>query len=242
MSRIRIHRSKISAPRRAPVGLFSPQRVLALCVAATMAVDAYVHLHDAAFYDLVGTRLLSQGTLFRAEAAVAVATAVVLLIWPRPVTWAASLLVAGSAFVAVLLSTYVNVGALGPLPNMFEPTWALPGKLASAWAEGIGAVLAWNGLFLSVGYPGRRRSAPALREGEDRDAIAFDDQHDGLQSESPELIDASVDRDGHDVEAHSTGEPPLLLTVTRDKADSASGGRCPDLRTGPAVNSPRRSA
>ena len=236
MSRTRVH------PSRVPVGIFSVQRVLALCVAATMVVDAYVHLHDAAFYDMVGTNVVSQGTLFRVEAVVAAATALVLIIWPRPLTWAASLLVAASAFGAVVLSTYVRVGALGPLPNMFEPTWALPGKLASAWAEGIGAVLAWNGLFLSVGYPGRRRSAPALREGEDRDAIAFDDQHDGLQSESPELIDASVDRDGHDVEAHSTGEPPLLLTVTRDKADSASGGRCPDLRTGPAVNSPRRSA
>ena len=234
MSRTRVH------PSRVPVGIFSVQRVLALCVAATMVVDAYVHLHDAAFYDLVGTNVVSQGTLFRVEAVVAAATALVLIIWPRPLTWAASLLVAASAFGAVVLSTYVRVGALGPLPNMFEPTWALPGKLASAWAEGIGAVLAWNGLFLSVGYPWRRRSAPALREGEDRDAVAFDDQRDGVQSESPELIDASANRP--DVEAHSTGEPPLLLTVTRDKADSASGGRCPDLRTGPAVNSPRRSA
>jgi hypothetical protein len=31
-----------------------------------------------------------------------------------------------------LLYTYVDVGSLGPLPNMYEPTWALPGKRASA--------------------------------------------------------------------------------------------------------------
>jgi hypothetical protein len=33
---------------------------------------------------------------------------------------------------------------------MFEPTWALPGKLSSAWAEGSGTLLALVGLFLSV--------------------------------------------------------------------------------------------
>ena len=204
MSRIRIHRSKISAPRRAPVGLFSPQRVLALCVAATMAVDAYVHLHDAAFYDLVGTRLLSQGTLFRAEAAVAVATAVVLLIWPRPVTWAASLLVAGSAFVAVLLSTYVNVGALGPLPNMFEPTWALPGKLASAWAEAIGTLLAWNGLFLSVDHLWRGRSAPTLWEAD-------------LRADGP---------DAHEPPVNAAGPSTMEQRRSPHAVTPGSGGLC----------------
>jgi hypothetical protein len=158
-----IQRPKVLAPRRGPMGLWSVQRVLALAVAATMVVDAYVHLHDAAFYDLVRSSVVSQGTLFRAEGAVALATALVLLIWPRPMTWAASLLVAGSAFGAVMLYTYVNLGAFGPLPNMFEPTWALPGKLTSAWAEGIGALLALIGLFLSVRHPGRGESAPQER-------------------------------------------------------------------------------
>jgi hypothetical protein len=132
------------------MGLFSPLRVLALGVAAAMIVDAYVHLHDAAFYDLVSTNVVSQGTLFRAEGAVAVAAALALVIWPRPIWWAASLVVAGSAFGAVMLYTYVKLGALGPLPNMFEPTWALPGKLASAWAEGSGTLLALAGLSLAA--------------------------------------------------------------------------------------------
>jgi hypothetical protein len=115
-----------------------------------MAVDAYVHFHDAAFYDLVRTTTVSQGTLFRAEGVVALVAAVVLVIWPRPIWWAASLVVAGSAFGAVMLYTYVHLGALGPLPNMFEPTWALPGKLASAWAEGSGTLLALSGLSLAA--------------------------------------------------------------------------------------------
>ena len=163
MSQTVIDQPKVLAPRRRPIGLWSLQRVCALAVAATMAVDAYVHLHDAAFYDLVRSSLVSQGTLFRAEGAVAVATALVLLISPRPITWAASLLVAGSAFGAVMLYTYVHVGAFGPLPNMFEPTWALPGKLTSAWAEGIGTMLALIGLFFAVRHPRRGGTAPLER-------------------------------------------------------------------------------
>jgi hypothetical protein len=145
-----VHSTEVLARRRGRIGLFSPQRVLALGVAATMAVDAYVHFHDAAFYDLVRTTFVSQGTLFRAEGVIALAAALVLVIWPRPIWWAASLVVAGSAFGAVMLYTYVNLGALGPLPNMFEPTWALPGKLASAWAEGTGILLALAGLSLAA--------------------------------------------------------------------------------------------
>ncbi len=156
MLRTIVHQSDELAERRRPDGLLWVQRAVAFGVAATMAVDAYVHLHDAAFYDLVGTNAVSQGTLFRIEGVVAVVAAVVLLIWPRPITWAASLVVAGSAFGAVMLYTYVKLGALGPLPNMFEPTWALPGKLSSAWAEAIGTSLALVGLFLSVSRPKTR--------------------------------------------------------------------------------------
>jgi hypothetical protein len=159
-----IQQPKVLTPRREPIGPWSVQRVLALAVATTMAVDAYVHLHDAAFYDLVGTGVVSQGTLFRAEGAIALATALVLLIWPRPISWAVSVVVAGSAFGAVMLYTYVKFGAVGPLPNMFEPTWALPGKLTSAWAEGIGTSLALVGLFLSVGHLRRGGSPPTLGE------------------------------------------------------------------------------
>jgi hypothetical protein len=50
---------------------------------------------------------------------------------------------------AVVLYTYVNVGQLGPVPNMYEPSWVLPGKTASAWAEGIGAVLATAGFLVA---------------------------------------------------------------------------------------------
>lgn len=135
--------------RSSPVAI--AQRGLAVAAAATLGVDAYVHFHDAGFYDSVRSSLISQGTLFRVEAALAVAVGLALLMRPRRrIPWAAALTVAASAFGAVMLYRYVNVGALGPLPNMYEPTWVSPGKLTSAWAEGTGTVVAAIGLLVAI--------------------------------------------------------------------------------------------
>jgi hypothetical protein len=114
---------------------------------------------------MVSTSTFSQATLFRAEAIFAAAAAIALLAWPHGVTWAIAVLVTASAAGAVLLNTYVNVGGLGPLPNMYEPTWALPGKEGSGAAEIAGTLLATTGLVLAVrsyGRPGRqgRSSVP----------------------------------------------------------------------------------
>jgi hypothetical protein len=124
--------------------------------AALTAVDAYVHLRDAGLYDAVTSSTLSQGTLFRAEAV----AAIVLLLRPYPLVWAAAVLVAASAAGAVLLYTYVDVGALGPLSNMYEPTWALPCKRASALAGTAATVSALAGLTLALA--GRRRKRPGV--------------------------------------------------------------------------------
>lgn len=138
------------------------QRVLAVAAAATLGVDAYVHFHDAGFYDSVKSSSISQGTLFRVEAVLAVTVGLALLVRPRRrIPWAAALLVAASAFGAVMLYRYVNVGALGPLPNMYEPTWVSPGKLTSAWAEGTGTVIAAIGLFVAIHTHSRQQRPPA---------------------------------------------------------------------------------
>jgi hypothetical protein len=122
-------------------------RLLALAAAAALGIDAYVHLHDAGFYDSVRSSVLSQGDLFRAEAGMAIAVGAAVLVWPRrALAWAVAFLVAASAFGAVMLYRYVDVGSLGPLPNMYEPTWTTPYKLMSAYAEGIGAALTGLGL------------------------------------------------------------------------------------------------
>ncbi|MFI9158730.1 hypothetical protein [Kitasatospora aureofaciens] len=45
-------------------------------------------------------------------------------------------LVAACGLGALLLRRHVGVGALGPLPNMYEPIW-FDEKIRAAWAEGI---------------------------------------------------------------------------------------------------------
>ena len=122
--------------------------------------NAAAHWQNASAYDAV-TGTVSQGELFRAEAALAVVVGLGVLVRPRPSSWLAALLVAASALGAVLLYRYVDVGSLGPLPDMYENTWQVPGKLLSAYAEGAAVVLAGLGLMAAVLA---RRSAPAHRE------------------------------------------------------------------------------
>ena len=148
----RVRASRAWRPRRAwHLSRVGPMlRTLAAATAALLVVDAYVHLRDAGFYDTLTTTTLSEGSLFRGEAIAAIVGAIVLLIWPRPVVWAGVAVVAASAAGAVLLYTYVDVGALGPLPDLYEPTWALPGKGASALAETAATALALAGLVIAL--------------------------------------------------------------------------------------------
>jgi len=125
-------------------------RVLAVVTAVLLAVDAYVHLKYASQYDTFKTSTMSEGDLFRIQGVVAIVVAIALLIWPRVLTWVLAILVAGSAVGAVVLYTYVNVGKLGPIPNLYEGTWDVPGKVPSAVAEGIATLLAIVGLVLTL--------------------------------------------------------------------------------------------
>jgi hypothetical protein len=121
--------------------------VLRAGTAAALGIDAAVHLRNASAYDDVAATV-SQGTLFRVEAAVAIAAGLLVLVWPRRVSWVIALLVGASALAAVLVYRYIDVGPLGPFPDMYENTWQVPGKLLSAYAEGAVVVLATLGLLL----------------------------------------------------------------------------------------------
>ncbi len=114
--------------------------VLALLAALGLGYSAYVHLHLAAGYDAVGSTL-TQGALFRVEAVVALAPGIAVLLSDRRSVWAAAGLTALAGVVAVVLYRYVDVGAIGPIPNMYEPAW-FPEKLRSAYAEGA-VVVVW---------------------------------------------------------------------------------------------------
>lgn len=123
--------------------------LLRLLVAAGLVVDAVVHLNYASRYDPVGNTL-SQGDVFRIESSVSLLVALVLLVAPwRRVDYLLAFLVAASAFGGVMLYRYVNVGAIGPIPNMYEPVW-FGQKTFSAYAEAAAAVLALTGLVRSV--------------------------------------------------------------------------------------------
>jgi hypothetical protein len=94
-------------------------RVLA---AAGLAVDAYVHAHLADRYDAVSASI-SQGTLFRVEAALAALAALLVLVWRRLPGDLFAALVAAGGLALLLVYRYVDVGELGPVPDMYEPVW-----------------------------------------------------------------------------------------------------------------------
>jgi hypothetical protein len=125
-------------------------RSLAVATAALFAIDAYVHFNDAGLYDIGSGGSITEGSLFRGQASVAVVVAITLLIRPHWLVWAIAVLVAAGAAGAVYLYTYVDVGRVGPLPNMYEPTWALPGKRASAVAEAVATATALAGMLAAV--------------------------------------------------------------------------------------------
>lgn len=131
--------------------------VLSAVVATGLVVDAVIHLRLAADRDGIGGAL-SEGNLFRVESAAATLAAVAVLTLPwRRVAYGAALFVSATAFGAVMLYRYVDVGALGPLPNMYEPIW-YHDKSVSAIAELIAAVTAAVTLGLLTW---RRRSRQA---------------------------------------------------------------------------------
>lgn len=122
--------------------------VLRLATAAGLAVDAYMHLKVASAYDVIpGT--ISGGDLFRAESAAAIAVALLVLVRPGRVAYLLAFLVAASALGAVLLYTNVDVGTLGPLPDLYEPVWFTE-KTASAIAEAVAAGAAALGFVFEV--------------------------------------------------------------------------------------------
>jgi hypothetical protein len=124
-------------------------RLLTAITAAGLAVDAYVHWHLAPSFDtLVGTGSphFSQGELFRLEAALALFAAVVILSTRRRVAAGFALLIAAGGLGALLVYGYVNVGNLGPFPDMYDPLWYAE-KTISAVAEAV-ATLGALGLLL----------------------------------------------------------------------------------------------
>jgi hypothetical protein len=154
--------------------------VLRLITAAALAVDAYLHADLAHRYDLNRFAPISQGDLFRIEAGIASLMALLVLVAATRVVWAVAFLVAASALGAVLLYAHTDVGALGPLPDMYEPLW-YPRKTAAAFAEGAATAGALLGFALAVWYARGRRArrlvaVPGVEQPADAPAPADDRQ------------------------------------------------------------------
>lgn len=83
--------------------------------------------------------------MFVAQAVAASAVAVAVLVTGARLAWAAALAVAAASLVALVLSTYVQVPAVGPFPVLYEPFW-YGDKVAAAVAAAVATVLAALGL------------------------------------------------------------------------------------------------
>lgn len=118
-----------------------------------LLVDAAVHLHLAAGYQLSAPSGVGAGNVFRLEGAVAVAAAIFVLLRGTPSSYAVAFLVTLSALGAVVLYRYVDVPQIGPLPGMYEPIWFFE-KSLSAVAEAVAVVTA--GAMLSMSWLPRR--------------------------------------------------------------------------------------
>ncbi|MBR7827331.1 hypothetical protein KDK95_13520 [Actinospica sp. MGRD01-02] len=125
-------------------------------------MDAYVHADLAGQFDGNGTHV-TQGTLFRVQAGLAALAALLVLVRGKRLAAAFALLIAASALGAVLLYRYVDVGALGPLPNMYEPIWYTE-KTVSAIAEAVAAAAGAALLVIQL-VPRRRTGAGTAGRG-----------------------------------------------------------------------------
>lgn len=128
--------------------------VARVVVALALAVSGWIHLDLADTFDFVGEQI-TMGTLFRVQGVVALLVALWLLLARR--SWLpelAALAVALPSAVAVVLSVYVRLPAIGPFPEVYEPVWYAE-KYASAATAALAAVGAATFLALR-----RRRPVP----------------------------------------------------------------------------------
>lgn len=130
---------------------------LRVLTAAALLIDAAVHIQLAPGYQAASPGGIGQGNLFLLESAAAVLAALWVLFRGSRASLAFALVVALSAFAAVVLYRYVDIPAFGPFPAMYEPVWFFE-KSLSAVAEGVGALLAGIGLLRTA--PRRQSEHP----------------------------------------------------------------------------------
>jgi len=129
---------------------------LVVVIVVGLGIDAYTHLDLADIYTGVKTSTVSQATLFRIEAVAAILAAVAVVVRTNRLTAAFVALVAGGGAFALLLYRFVDVGKLGPLPDMYEPFWYTKKSLSLT-----GELIAFLASLALLAYTARRRPVGA---------------------------------------------------------------------------------
>lgn len=96
---------------------------LAGVVVIGLGIDAYTHLDLAHEFSFNSTGTVNEGVLFQLEAAVAIVSALLILYRQTLLTAGFAVLVAGGGAALLVVYRYVDVGKIGPVPNMYEPIW-----------------------------------------------------------------------------------------------------------------------
>jgi hypothetical protein len=157
MSRLNTAGSDASTPPRADL----LNVALRLLTAAGLAYSAYVHWHLHAQYAANRTSALSQSDVFVVQAATCGVVAVLVVLSVRAARrlqlagWLLAAAVAAGSLLAVLAYRYIDIGRVGPLPDMYEPVW-YGLKTRSAVAEAVAAVASGVGLVRLLIEPRRR--------------------------------------------------------------------------------------
>jgi Putative zinc-finger len=118
-----------------------------IVVVAGLAVNAWVHLDLASTYAEAGG-VINEGVLFCAEAVAAMLAALVVAIYGSRISYLAGFGVAASALATMLVSRYVDLGAIGAFPDLYDPVW-FGEKILAAVAEGLASLAALIGFILA---------------------------------------------------------------------------------------------
>ena len=132
---------------------------LLLAAVGGLLVDAWVHIDLDHLYDFPQPGWVNESVLFQIEGLLAMGAAVWLVI--RQDVWSAgfaALLSGGGAFLLILYR-YVDVGRIGPIPNMHEPIWFTEKSVCV-----IGELVAFvaSALLTAAFATARRRRDPVL--------------------------------------------------------------------------------
>lgn len=128
--------------------------ILRAIIGVGLAIDAYIHIDLAPSYARAGG-VLGEQNLFLLEAGLALAAALLVLTSRRRAAAVAAAVIAASALAAVLTARYVDLGAIGPLPDLYEPVW-YPQKVIAALGEATALIAA---VLLLVLRPSGRNQA-----------------------------------------------------------------------------------